>query len=318
MKLRPLRLALAAASLIALTWPAMSQERVSFDGTSVSVVVPDGFVPMPDGKPGYMHTTKLAGVSAMQAPAVLFEQMKGKDLLQTQKEIIKQLGVAGEATSEQLVVGGRTYMVISAEMDMAGMPTSTWMVVSDPESSFILSFFQLKLPDGSEVALDREQVIKVLESVEVGAPLSFDDLAAELGIQLKVAAPFEFKTVFGQIIMLDTEQDPAKYPAAPSIMISRPPFAPGIPVDDIAVNQLNTAGKNSITEMVPVSFAGSEGKRLSGEVERNGVTETFVMYFASVGDAPLVFMATGTPEKMDAATIEVIDGIAKSVKRMEN
>lgn len=315
--IRP-RLALAATVLIASAWSAFAEERVTFDGTAVSLVLPDSFAPMPDGRPGYMDMTSGAGVSAMQAPAALYEQLESADMLQKQQEVIKQLGVEGEATAEALVVADRTYTVISTRMDMGGLPMSMWMVISDRDSAFMLSFFQMTLPNGAAPALDRDAVIELLATAEVGAPLSFDELAAELGLAVTPAAPFEFNSVMGPMIMLHVQQDPAADKGAPSIMISRPPFSAGIPVDEVAMHQLNVLGENSIEDLVATTFGGAPGKRLFGKIERNGVTETFVMYFANVNDAPLVFMASGEPERMDEATIEVIDSIAKSVKRMEN
>jgi hypothetical protein len=315
--IRP-RLALAAIALIVSAWPALAEERVTFDGTAVSLVLPDNFAPMPNGQPGYMDMTSVAGVSAMQAPAALYEQLEPADLLQKQLEVIKQLGIQGEAAAETLVIAGRTYTVISTKMEMAGMPTSMWMVISDRESAFMLSFFQMTLPNGATAALDRDTVLELLATAEVGAPLSFDELAAEMGLAVTPASPFEFNSVMGPMIMLHVQKDPAADMGAPNIMISRPPFSTGVPVDEVAMHQLNALGENSIEDLVVTTFGGVEGKRLSGKIERNGVMETFVMYFARVNDAPLVFMASGTPERMDAATIEVIDSIAKSVKRMEN
>ena len=71
-------------------------------------------------------------------------------------------------------------------------------------------------------------------------------------------------------------------------------------------------------ELTETVFGGAEGKRLQGEIKRHGVAQTFVMYFSYVGGAPLVLFASGQAEDMDAEMIEVIDGIAASVERVEN
>jgi len=311
------RMAIVAIALVASAWPALSQERVAFEGTAVTAVLPEGFVPMPDGKPGYMDMKSIAGVSAMQTPPALYDQLDAAKLEQQAREIIRQLGLGGDATRETLTVGDREYLLISSEMEMAGFPTTMWLVIADREASFMLSMFQAKVPTGEPV-LDRAAVLDVLASIEVGAPLTFDDQVAALGYRVIATDPFRYKTVLGPMVVLATLEDRTANLNAPEVMITRPPFAQGIPIDEIGVNQLTTFGEHHIKELKAATFGGAEGKRLQGEIRRHGIAETFVMYFAYVGDAPLVLFASGDAKDMDAAMIKVIDGIAASVERLEN
>lgn len=311
------RTVLLAATLVSLTWPTLSQERVAFEGTSVSAVLPEAFIAMLDGRPGYMDLKSFAGVSAMQTPPALYDQLDAARLEQQMRETMRDLGVGEDATRETLKVGDREYLLISGEVDMAGFPTEMWMVIADRDESFMLSFFQMTMPTGEPV-LDRAAVLEILASVEVGAPLSFDDQLAVLGYRLTTADPFVFKTVMGPLVILATLEDRTAALSAPNILLTRPPFVPGLPIDEIGIHQLNTLGEHRIDELTETTFGGAEGKRLQGEIKRNEIAEIFVMHFSYVGGAPLVLFASGAPEDMDAEMIEVIDGIAASVERVEN
>lgn len=311
------RAVLLTIAMLALAWPALSQERVAFEGTSVTAVLPEAFILMPDGKSGYMDMKSFAGVSAMQTPPALYDQLDAAKLEQQMRETMRSLGVGEDASRETLKVGDREYLLISGEADMAGFPTEMWMVIADREASFMLSFFQMTMPGGQPV-LDRAAVLDILASVEVGAPLSFDDQLAALGYRLTTADPFTFETVIGPMVVLATLEDRTSDLSAPEVMLTRPPFTPGLPIDEIGIHQLDTIGEHRVDELTETVFGGAEGKRLQGEIKRHGVAQTFVMYFSYVGGAPLVLFASGQAEDMDAEMIEVIDGIAASVERVEN
>lgn len=303
----------AAWVIVALAGPASSGELVAVPHAPLSIVLPDGFEPFDSVAPGFLNASAGAVFSGMQMPDEALSEANELVLQGKMDEIAAQFGLPLTSSVEQIAVGERDYVLLSAQTEMAGSLAEMWMAVSGPEPSFMLSFVQMAgSPSGA--AFDRDQVIATLQTIVVDAPLSFDDQARQLGLSLEPVEPFTDNNILGPMIRLGT----ADNPTSPVIMIHHPHFfAEGQPIEEIGTAQLKIFGKPSVGDRQQTSFAGAVGGREQGTIEADSSVEIYVMYYAYLDGVPLVFIATGAPEDMNSAMIETIDTIAQSIETVE-
>jgi hypothetical protein len=300
---------------------AAGGERYDLQGSSVSIELPAVFAPVYTDWPGFIGGSGLSTVLGMQMND--FELPFDGDEAEAEIEAFISninLGSGGQSAGQLIFTGGHLVLLVEDISESNGVRTSRWTayIKSDPVNAVVFSQIDLPAQQPRFASIwTREQVIKSLRTVDIGAALSFSEQLAVTGLSLDMAAPFLHGVASGRMATtLSIDRLENIVGDEPSIVIFR--------MDSVSVTDLSAAGDEflgpdrNIELEQPVTFAGGDGVRRIGSWNPAGAKgSSFVQYVGAINGRSIVLNATAPVSEMTPHLVSAIDQIAASVRSVD-
>lgn len=294
--------ALPFLSIASLGWAQTAQK---IEGTSVSIVAPDGFTAASSFS-GLQNIETGSSIMIVEMPATAYEEMNaifGDEKQATAQLATRGVNVSGVSTIE---VDGVASPFVIGKQSALGKDVDKYLVLSKHGKTIMINF---NIMGG----LSKNDVVKTIASIEVSAPPSTVDKLAALPFSVDTQAPFIHADTFSGAAVLKSFEDIDRSGLKPMIII-----APS--VISIDLSDLETVAENAIAQ---TAYFGSakikghseiviDGKKSIKTTAKQDKLMLFHYVFPTSDSGYLRMIAKGNKSEMKNLET-VVDEIAKSI-----